>query len=918
MIAPRLSSKLILLLVVTLCASTIGLSFSIWQELRTTRAEVEAQSKTISDQYTETYLSQLCRSRATLLDVRLAELQTRLLHDAKALSGLIANRPDEQTIKQAQFGTIDQGANVWFLPTGKPYVLLPSRSGANMRKEPVPDSFTSITSTGPEPGWHPPRIDDFGVRNRWVVDFTAPVSNGRGDHGILGASVALGQLLAELDRSNAVPNSYSALADANGHLLGVSLSQTSTGYSYEQNSELIQDAAIIERTLANLKTGESDLIKVSIHDEQHYLVLRPLASVPWRLVIVIPERSASPVTNNLSQVLQDARQRSLKRIISGQLVTLCIIIGIALGWLARLVEPLEKLATVARLAAQGDFSRRVYLKQNDEVAEVASAFNAMAERVETTVRQLETSNQELATTNQHLSLKLDELQIANRARQREMARREHIEAALRDSEARLTALLRYTPILVTLKDLEGRYLLANARFSRLCNLLPEQIIGRTDRELFEPEVAAMLHNHDGHALKLGDLTPTEEWLPYEGEQRLFLTTRFILNDPLGSPYAIGTTATDITERWQTEQELLDTKANLDRLVEERTMALSAANAALEREISQTQRLVSELEESEQRYSLLLDHASDGVVLTQDDKILLANPAFARLVGVSGQEVPDRAFIDFVSPNFRDKFEMRSRQRLAGDRVDTIDDTRLLDMFGKEIEVEVSSGIVSLHGKPALIAILRDVQQRKQAERALKEANEHLRRLAITDALTGLYNRRHLMQQLELEFARAERYDMPLSVLMIDIDHFKHVNDQFGHQVGDKVLQHVAEILRDRTRNTDFVGRYGGEEFTVILTNTGSQDAAALGESLRSKLESTPCQLDGVNPLRLTISLGCAAIPHTEIHSTDSLLKHADDALYKAKHAGRNQLWLDESGCFTPSAALEPDSPSQPPQASAEP
>jgi diguanylate cyclase (GGDEF)-like protein len=172
-------------------------------------------------------------------------------------------------------------------------------------------------------------------------------------------------------------------------------------------------------------------------------------------------------------------------------------------------------------------------------------------------------------------------------------------------------------------------------------------------------------------------------------------------------------------------------------------------------------------------------------------------------------------------------------------------------------------------------------------RTLRERNRELHELSITDSLTGLYNRKHLMEVLTKEVARAERYQRPLAVLMIDVDHFKLYNDTCGHLAGDEVLRNIAAIFRGCLRESDCVGRYGGEEFLIILPETVADDAWRIADRIRSRLAEEEFPSDS-KPVKITISGGIATFPGNG-RSPESLLKSADAALYQAKNHGRNRV-----------------------------
>ena len=172
-------------------------------------------------------------------------------------------------------------------------------------------------------------------------------------------------------------------------------------------------------------------------------------------------------------------------------------------------------------------------------------------------------------------------------------------------------------------------------------------------------------------------------------------------------------------------------------------------------------------------------------------------------------------------------------------------------------------------------------------RTLRERNRELHELSITDSLTGLYNRKHLMEVVAKEVARAERYQRPLALLMIDVDHFKLYNDTCGHLAGDEVLKNIAAIFKGSIRESDCVGRYGGEEFLIVLPETVADDAGRIADRIRSRLaeEDFPA---GPQTVKITISGGIASYPGNG-RSPESLLRSADAALYQAKNRGRNRV-----------------------------
>jgi diguanylate cyclase (GGDEF)-like protein len=172
--------------------------------------------------------------------------------------------------------------------------------------------------------------------------------------------------------------------------------------------------------------------------------------------------------------------------------------------------------------------------------------------------------------------------------------------------------------------------------------------------------------------------------------------------------------------------------------------------------------------------------------------------------------------------------------------------------------------------------------------------ERLRLVGLTDSLTGLYNRRHLEHRLAQELARAQRHAQPLACLFIDADHFKSINDAFGHPAGDRVLEALAQRLTGRLRASDIATRYGGEEFAVLLPHTGVDSACHLAEEIRCAIAAAPIPLGSGEQVHVTVSIGVAAYcpkdrPWPAHSAGRHLLAHADQAVYRAKQAGRNRV-----------------------------
>jgi diguanylate cyclase (GGDEF)-like protein len=173
---------------------------------------------------------------------------------------------------------------------------------------------------------------------------------------------------------------------------------------------------------------------------------------------------------------------------------------------------------------------------------------------------------------------------------------------------------------------------------------------------------------------------------------------------------------------------------------------------------------------------------------------------------------------------------------------------------------------------------------------ISDARQQIENMAISDALTGLFNRRHVMERFSEELERAKRLKKDLGCIMIDIDNFKNINDTYGHLIGDKTLREVSDILKNSIRTYDIAGRYGGEEFLIVLPDTGFEEALRMAERMRRNIKTQPVEKSNMAPA-VTISLGIASMLDTDI-SIDNMIKRADDGLYAAKKGGRDKVsWV---------------------------
>lgn len=199
-----------------------------------------------------------------------------------------------------------------------------------------------------------------------------------------------------------------------------------------------------------------------------------------------------------------------------------------------------------------------------------------------------------------------------------------------------------------------------------------------------------------------------------------------------------------------------------------------------------------------------------------------------------------------------------------------------------LELRVKTTPIEMNGEKFTIFAIEDIHVEKERDSLMQQLKE----MSETDELTGLHNRRYLYQEAERELARVDRYRHPLSLFMIDIDHFKQVNDTYGHLIGDDVLANFAQVLRKSLREVDLITRWGGEEFAVLLPESNIEQAFIASNRLQKNVEKMRIPTDQ-GELSITISIGATGLYGNNHATFDELIKEADDALYLAKERGRN-------------------------------
>jgi diguanylate cyclase (GGDEF)-like protein/PAS domain S-box-containing protein len=322
-----------------------------------------------------------------------------------------------------------------------------------------------------------------------------------------------------------------------------------------------------------------------------------------------------------------------------------------------------------------------------------------------------------------------------------------------------------------------------------------------------------------------------------------------------------------------------------------TAIIAVIGVYLVRKLQERQRMAAALAAKEADFRLLAEQSSDMVTrISFDERLLYVSPSCARVVGWSADQLTGTPALAGVNPEDLP----RVRQVVTALKQGEAEEARIIyrsrHREKKEIWIESAMRVTRVPGTgevDGVVAISRDMTEHKDLE-------DRLAALATSDGLTGIANRRHFDERLREEWARARRDDTPLSLLLIDVDHFKKFNDQYGHQAGDGCLRAIARVLADQARRpADLAARYGGEEFALLLPNTDAEGCEQLGEQIRDALRELG-MLHALNPpsKRVTASLGGATnIPAQSTADCTALVEAADRALYAAKDSGRDRLLM---------------------------
>jgi len=470
------------------------------------------------------------------------------------------------------------------------------------------------------------------------------------------------------------------------------------------------------------------------------------------------------------------------------------------------------LVNATRSILAGNYELRLSEKGDDEISELSASFNRMTGSLEEQLFKLKIERENLSKSKQQLQDIID------------------------NSSA-----------IISIKDIEGKYLLINNAYKDFMKISNEQVIGKTDHEIHDQSKADLFRKNDQEVLKTGkSLHFEEESRDYQGNKVTFITVKFPLTDSNGNVYGTCGIATDISTRIAEEQ------------------ALQKLNAKLT--LSNT----------------VLENIIEGVVITDATfSIIDINPAFVQLFGYRREELigqkPSILRSEIHDQNFFDELyqTLEVQGNWHGEIWEKTKNGAVLPQLLTVTSLRNADGEITHYA-----GIYSDITDLKQTE-------AELQKLAHFDSLTGLANRLLLEERTSQAILRAQRSDHKVTMLFIDLDNFKYINDTLGHDIGDRLLKLVAKRFGDLLRDTDTLARLGGDEFVVLLAKTVHADDARIIASKIKAAGSLPFQVDE-HELYISTSIGIAVYPD-DAESTNGLLKCADMAMYAAKDTGKNNF-----------------------------
>ncbi len=395
------------------------------------------------------------------------------------------------------------------------------------------------------------------------------------------------------------------------------------------------------------------------------------------------------------------------------------------------------------------------------------------------------------------------------------------------------------------KDLSGKYTYANQAVLDLFDKKLHEVVGQSDDVFFDLKLSVQLQKNDQKVMTLGIRVESEEtnYIKVLNETRTYRSVKKPLFDEQGNITGMCGISTDIT-----------------------------AEKILQAQVSEQKHLLD----------TILNNINAHVYMKDCDRTFLyVNSQVAELFGNKAENIIGKKDTEVLPKEMADHFYQSDSVVFKTQERQIIEETATDEQGNVHHYISTKIPFLSPDKRSALIGFSTDVTE-------LFQLKEEFKKLATVDPLTELFNRRYFTEQADKEFIRAQRYKLSMALISIDIDHFKSINDKYGHPAGDKVLVAVSKQLQTSLRQTDILARIGGEEFSILLPETSAVSAMALAERIRIKQAELRIIGEWQGEITLSVSIGVSSF-HATDEAFDSLFSRADKALYQAKNSGRNKV-----------------------------
>ncbi|MBP7870164.1 MAG: diguanylate cyclase [Candidatus Saccharicenans sp.] len=551
-------------------------------------------------------------------------------------------------------------------------------------------------------------------------------------------------------------------------------------------------------------------------------------------------------------------------------------------------RPLRKMARTVNEIAAGNLNLRLEVTSSDEVGQLASIFNYGLDELQKTMKNLEEAKETLEKKVEERTAEL----------QRQVEETEAIARKLRESEELFRSMVESLGEAVVIVDPDERFIFANPAARRIFNDTENKLEGRslsefTSREDFErlrqQTRRRQLGFHDTYDLQLT--------LP-DGTKKVVIVNAAPRVDADGRFSGVLAVLTEITERKKQEKALAEAKDKLEKAIAE----LEQRNKDIVQLVEMGE-AISLARSEKEAIDIIINYAEK--LFSEDSGLFYLRPEKENFIELTSawnlsQKIgpilnledcwalrkSSPHFVDpdtgaFLCPHFRDIVKLPARTAclplISGG--ETIGLLAVICCSREE-----ASDLLEFEARKSLLTVF---SQRVASSLANIRLRESLRQQSIRDPLTGIFNRRYLEETLQREFSRARRLNQPLSIIMFDIDHFKAVNDSYGHEAGDVVLQSIARELQSIVRTEDIVCRFGGEEFVVVMPGMDFKKAAARASLILQAVRNLELLVGETKLIKITMSAGVASFP-SHGKTPAEVLQAADQALFRAKKLGRDR------------------------------